>query len=80
MQSANIRGKGTQDARPPKRLRTAASTGHPGSKKGYRHITVIPGRGRNAYRAASSIMRSRPDLFLPSRPKPKPRYRRPSNG
>lgn len=60
--------------------RPRGSTNHPGSKKGYRHITVTPGRGRNAWRAASSIRRSAPKLYLPSRSKPRPRYQRPSNG
>jgi hypothetical protein len=61
-------------------FRTAASTSHPGSKKGYRHHTVTPGRGRNAARAATSIRRSAPRLYLPSRPPARPRYQRPSNG
>lgn len=73
-------GRGQSNTQVWQRTRTAAGTGHPGSKKGYRHITVIPGRGRNAWRAATSIRRSAPALYLPSRPRPKPRYQRPSNG
>lgn len=61
-------------------FRTAGFTCHPGSKRGYRHITVVPGRGRNAARAATSVMRSAPALYLPHRTPVRPRYKRPSNG
>lgn len=61
-------------------FRTASSTGHPGSKRGYRHITVVPGRGRNAAKAITRAMRSAPALYLPHRTPVRPRYKRPSNG
>lgn len=76
-----IKGRVDEQHHPARSFRVASSSsGHPGSKKSYRHITVTPGRGRNAARAATSIRRSAPRLYLPSRPPARPRYQRPSNG